>query len=237
LAAIKILTQAACEPLSLTFAKAQCRLEPNDTSEDDYLNSLIAAARERAEYVTNRALVQRTVREYRHHFPGHGGHHSYAGGLCEDDEGYQVLHRRRRHWELLLSPVQFIVQLQYLDQTGTIQTMNPPAPPVGPPYVDGVTSLANPAAYSADLILEPATISAAPCWPLSQVGVPNTVWVDYVVGYSEDDSKVPAGIKQAMALMVSHWYINRELVQSTGIAEMPLASSDLLKQFKVRYQP
>lgn len=210
MAAIKILTPPVGEPISLGRVKIQLRKDPNDSSEDEYLEELICAARERAEAITNRGFLTQTLREYRDHLPGphvlllalhhHGRHHA-------------------RKWELARSPVQAVEQMGYLDVNGEVQTLDP-------------------ALYTEDLVLEPGTIYPAPCtvMPCVQFGVPNAAWVDYTVGYSDDDSKVPATLKAAMALMVAHWYENRVPVQQTGVAELPMSVSSLLRLNEVYYQ-
>jgi hypothetical protein len=57
-------------------------------------------------------------------------------------------------------------------------------------------------------------------------------FVEYVVGYSDDDTSVPARDKQAMLLMISDWDANRvpRDTQSDVVARM-------LMQNKVFYQP
>lgn len=50
------------EPVTLAAAKLAARLDSDDTTLDGYVGTCIAAARARAEQVTGRAYVQRTVR-------------------------------------------------------------------------------------------------------------------------------------------------------------------------------
>jgi uncharacterized phiE125 gp8 family phage protein len=209
--AFEILTPPVGEPISLGRIKIQIRMEAAFTDEDEYLSELICAARERAESLTNRCFLTQTVRQYRNHLPG-----CHIPSIFDHRH---ERHHRHRKWELARSPVQEIVQVQYIDVNAATQTLP--------------TSF-----YNSDLVLEPGTIYPAPCtiMPLTQFGVPNTAWVDYVVGYSDDDSKVPATLKAAMALMVAHWYTNREPVAQAGLAEIPMTATDLLRLNEMYYQ-
>lgn len=56
---IRVISEPACEPVSLVEAKAWCRVDSSD--EDALLDLLIQSARERAEEITGRAFVQRQL--------------------------------------------------------------------------------------------------------------------------------------------------------------------------------
>ena len=72
------------------------------------------------------------------------------------------------------------------------------------------------------------TVYSSPGIPLRKV---NPYEIKYVSGYDI----VPAMVKQAMLLMVGHWYINREsvVVGSNASVEVDLTTKALLKQHKV----
>lgn len=59
----------------------------------------------------------------------------------------------------------------------------------------------------------------------------NPYEIQYTAGYDE----IPAMMKQAMLLMVGHWYINREsvVVGSNATVDVGLTTKDLLRQYKV----
>ncbi|SEQ33226.1 phage conserved hypothetical protein, phiE125 gp8 family [Faunimonas pinastri] len=67
-------------------------------------------------------------------------------------------------------------------------------------------------------------------WPEAHHG-PETVRIRYTAGYED----VPAPIKQAILLMLGHWYMNREAVAvgNSVITEMPLGVQALLAPFRV----
>jgi len=82
---------------------------------------------------------------------------------------------------------------------------------------------------------EPGRITPAPDtgWPATQ-NRPNAVSVEFVAGFG-DASKVPQGIKQAILLMVGHWYENREAVtmQGNNAGELPMAVDSLLMMHRI----
>ena len=66
-------------------------------------------------------------------------------------------------------------------------------------------------------------------WP-SVASDGEAVRVQYRAGYEA----VPAPIKQALLLLVGHWYANREtVVTGTIVAQMPMAAEALLSTYRV----
>lgn len=75
-------------------------------------------------------------------------------------------------------------------------------------------------------------------WPSTQAGV-NQVSVEFDAGYEgETDSNgyqtgIPTAIKQALLLLIGHWFMNREAVSvGAAVNEMPLAVESLLRPYK-----
>ncbi|WP_350354072.1 head-tail connector protein [Thermoanaerobacterium sp. RBIITD] len=86
--------------------------------------------------------------------------------------------------------------------------------------------------------LEPAVLCPIPAtgWPLDCALRSDAVKIRFKAGYSE----VPKSIKQAMLLLIGHFYEHREAVNIGGgtvgggeIKELPLAVSSLLRPFWV----
>jgi len=166
------------EPISLTLVKQMLRIDTGDTSQDTYLTLLISTARETAEMHTSRGYITQSYREYYDGFPGY--HLPFA--MVDDLEGYSALggfdglgrqygdrHRHHHYFELSRSPLQVLKQVQYLDQTGATQTLDPGQ------YV--VNNHQDPA----QIMREPELLGGLP-WPVALRQV-NSVWIDYTVGY------------------------------------------------------
>lgn len=58
--ALKLITDAAVEPVALAEAKVQCRVDEDITTDDALIESLITAARKMAEQECNRAFISQT---------------------------------------------------------------------------------------------------------------------------------------------------------------------------------
>lgn len=116
-----------------------------------------------------------------------------------------------------MPPLQSVNSLKYFDTDGMEQTLT-----------EGTDFLV-------DNESEPGRITPAPDtgWPATQ-NRPNAVSVEFVAGFG-DASKVPQGIKQAILLMVGHWYENREAVtmQGNNAGELPMAVDSLLMMHRI----
>ena len=81
-----------------------------------------------------------------------------------------------------------------------------------------------------DIYQEPGRIilkSGVP-WPSAELRIVNGVEVQVVVGYG-DDANVPYNLKQAMLLLIGHWYESREaVIVGTISAELPMGVNSLL---------
>lgn len=106
-------------------------------------------------------------------------------------------------------PVQSITSFQYYDAAGLLQTVDP-------------------AIYTLDNTSNPAWIvlNTGDEWPVTLEGV-NTVRITFVAG----TAAAPAAVKQAILLLVGHWFQHREAV-GPAMTEVPLAVGSLLSFFR-----
>jgi uncharacterized phiE125 gp8 family phage protein len=93
---------------------------------------------------------------------------------------------------LRMAPVSAVNSIQYLDPEGVLQTLDP-------------------SKYIVDLASEPARIYPAYglAWPITR-WQNNAIQIGFTAGYSADASLVPRRAKQAIRLLGSAWYWNRE---------------------------
>jgi len=71
------------------------------------------------------------------------------------------------------------------------------------------------------------TLAYGETWPVTR-DIANAVTVQFIAGYGAS-AAVPQGIKQAMLLMIGHWYANREAVNIGNIVnEIPMSATALL---------
>ncbi len=99
----QLVTAPESEPVSPTEAKAHLRV---DISDDDlYIGTLITAARQRAETITNRSLVTQTWRAWGDGFPAE-----------TDPRGFLSI-------PLSNGPVITVTSVKYTDAAGVLQTL------------------------------------------------------------------------------------------------------------------
>lgn len=199
--AVTQITPPAVEPISLAQAKAHLRVDISD--DDAYITALIIAARQYAENYTKRVFITQTWNLLVDDFS------MYRNGLF-------FLPSSITPWtqELVIpkAPLQSIVSINYLNTAGVSTTLDP-------------------SLYTVDTSSLPGRLypSYGQIWPSTQA-FPHAVTIQFIAGYGLA-AAVPNTIVQALLLLVSHWYENREpIVAERGVvpAELPLAVDALL---------
>ena len=99
---------------------------------------------------------------------------------------------------LPLAPLQSVTSIKYVDEDGAESTLS----------ADD---------YVVDSYSEPGRVrlKASSSWPSTSLQVVNGVVVRFVCGWANANA-VPQTIKNAMLLMIGHWYENREMILTTG---------------------
>jgi uncharacterized phiE125 gp8 family phage protein len=202
---LQIITQPDSEPVTLAQAKAQARVELDFTLDDDLINALITAARIYCESYTKAQFCTAT--------------YLYALDSFPVVSAWPIVGAELR---LPLPPLQLNtniggtgaspsgVVVQYLDMSGTLQTLSP-------------------SLYLVDTISKPARIVPQwyQPWPICRP-MPNAVQVTFSCGYSDDGTSVPQTFKQAILMLVSYWYRNREAAAEGTFAPIAFAVETLL---------
>lgn len=190
----------------MSLADAKLHLRVDFTDDDALITALISAARQAAEMLTGRQIVTARWKLLLDSFPG-PSLMGVPAGEPFSLPGHAIL--------LPKSPVASVVSIQYLDMSGTWQTM---------PAAD----------YTVDAACEPARITPVfgKIWPITlpQIGA---VAVTFDAGYGSPAS-VPEGIKAWVKLRIDSLYNHRgETAVVTGRLE-PLPYVDrLLDPFRV----
>ena len=160
----------------------------------------------------------------------------------ESEDGYisSLIVAARLHAQMVTRRA-FITQtwVYYLDTfPSEIQIYLPPLQSVSSiTYVDvdGVTQTLGTSIYTVDTDSEPGLIYEAynQSWPSIRT-VEKSITITYVAGYGTTASTVPEGIRQAMLILISHWYENREpFIVGTSLAPVPLTIDALLAPYWV----
>lgn len=210
----QLITPPAVEPVSIAQAKIHLRVDFDE--DDDLIEGLITAARELCEQKMQRAIFNQM----------------YVLSLDQFNYGdwRSTIPMERRNplrfsalWEsmALRLPMPRLVSVSsitYLDNNGEQQTLDPNA-------------------YVVDASSQPARIVPAAnlTWPTTDYYVPGSVKVTFVAGSYGDGVTVnncPSAIKQAILLLVGHWYSNREAVTEKPMTNLPLAVDALLSPYR-----
>jgi uncharacterized phiE125 gp8 family phage protein len=114
---------------------------------------------------------------------------------------------------LTKSPIQSITHIKYFDINGVQQTLST-------------------GGFQSDLLNEPARIKFESIPQMKEMM--NAMEIQFVCGYGVAAS-VPEGIKQAMKLLIGHWYEHRESVATNNLSEMPMAVKSLLAPYTIYF--
>ncbi len=98
---------------------------------------------------------------------------------------------------------------------------------------DEVAQTVSPTTYVVDLSsLRPRLIrNAGAVWPTPGLSA-NGIEIAVTAGYGDTPDQVPAPIRQAMLMLVAHWYEQREPVAFDRPDELPHGVADLLKPYR-----
>lgn len=113
------------------------------------------------------------------------------------------------------SPIQSIDSISYIDSAGAAQTWD-----------------------SSNYVLsgyrEPARLSLAysKLWPTVRIQ-PDAVTIVFTAGYGDAGADVPQPIKQAMLLLIGHWFEHRSDVEAAALKAVPMCVESLLNAYRV----
>jgi len=159
------------EPVSLAAMKNYLRVDIDD--DDDFISTLISVARERAEDMTGRCLLAQEWTFSMDRFPCYWGEGRGEGFFGQHHEFHQSLFRRN---DLAITlprgPVISVESIQYVDNTQTLQTLNPES-------------------YEVDYLSQPARITPvyAGSWPTALWDT-NSVTIMFTAGYQQTVTEI-----------------------------------------------
>jgi uncharacterized phiE125 gp8 family phage protein len=98
---------------------------------------------------------------------------------------------------------------------------------------DGSTLSIDTQAFVADKASAPAIVAFAP-WSLPAPGrTVGGIEIDVRVGYGDAGANVPEPLRQALRLLVAHWYERRGVTAPGAIGVLPLTVSALIAPYQV----
>lgn len=176
----ELLTGPAVEPVLLAEAKAHLRLD--DSSEDDLIGALIAAARVAVETAIRGVMITQTWRACVADWP--------SAGVA-----------------LPVVPASAVTAVRAIDAAGVATVLD--SADYALDAVDGTVALINPAAGAA------------------------RYEIDFTAGYGSSGVDVPQPLRQAIRLLVTHWYEHRSAVSDDDEGSTtPLGYQDLVAPYR-----
>ncbi len=99
---------------------------------------------------------------------------------------------------------------------------------------DGGLHLLDAEDFAIDRVSAPAVLAFTRGAPRVPGKLAAGIEVDIDVGYGEEPDDVPAPLRQAIRMLVAHWYENRGVIAASGeVAAMPQSVSSLIAPFRV----
>jgi uncharacterized phiE125 gp8 family phage protein len=100
--------------------------------------------------------------------------------------------------------------------------------------LDGSTLALDTTAFVADLAAAPAVLSFTAGAMPAPGRVIAGIEIDVETGYGNTPADVPEDLRQAIRILVAHWYENRGLIATgAGVAVLPMTAAALLAPYRV----
>jgi hypothetical protein len=206
----------AVEPVILTTAKAQLNIPVTFTDDDVLITGLIIAARNHCEKIMNRSIFNRSMSYFLDQFPLPYllGNHGVFKGVFTIFKAYNDLNTIYVPQPGLVS----VTSITYLDCNMVVQTLDP-------------------STYYVDINSEPGRIRPMQggVWPIANLYASNVVTVSYVSGTWGDGVTIntcPQDVIQAMLLLISYWYTNRDSAVQSPPQAIAMGVDALLSKHK-----
>lgn len=195
---LTVLTPPAVEPVTVAEAKVAARINFDDDDNDANIVEMITTARQTCETITRRAFITTTFMYSLDRLPL-----VYPYGMYPF---YSLERLPIGTWgriHLPRPPLQEVTSFTYVDTLGTRQTLDPSQYTV----------------RSGGNLEGQITPAYGLLYPTARVQL-DSVEITYRGGYGDDPSDVPAGIKQAIKLLVrqAYWAQADESVDATMTA-------------------
>lgn len=215
--ALTLNTAPAAEPVTLAEVKAYLSIDTSDTSNDTLLASLLMAARGECENFTKQAFITQTWDLWLDCIPGPKGGRRPDVWFDGTRDGYIP---------------------DILGATGVIDIPKVPLASITlfESYgTDDSSSTFDSSNYVVDTDSKPGRVflKQGATWPVSLRSL-KAIHIRFTAGYSADGSKVPDPIKQAIKLLVSHFFENRTPIVEGRLGELPYSVTALLDSYRVR---
>ena len=207
---LKVHTAWTTSAVATSDQKSFMRVDFND--DDTLIGELIKVAQNNVEEYTGRAITQQTLQLFLDRLPYYRDENLREGVYTAPD-----LNVSADYIVLPKPPVASITHVKYYANDNTASTF------AASNYFADVDST------SARVVLKNGV-----SWPtLTELRQANAYEVKYIAGYGNSASDVPTPIIQAIKLLTTHLYENREMVTSMSVNSIPYTVGQLLQPYRV----
>ncbi|MGE3987138.1 head-tail connector protein [Pseudorhodoplanes sp.] len=99
---------------------------------------------------------------------------------------------------------------------------------------DGMPELLDVDDFAIDRASAPAVLAFVRGAPPAPGKLAAGIEIDIVAGYGDEPDAVPQPLRQAIRMLVAHWYENRGVIAASGeVASMPVSVSSMIAPFRV----
>lgn len=207
--AYELVAGPASEPVTLAEAKEHCRID--GTADDDYVAALITAAREMVTRLTGRALITESWKLVLDCWPSTNNDEWWDGvreaPITVLEAGQIELHR---------APFLALTSVKTFDES------------------NAETVWASSNYYTSSrhgygrLIKRRGSV-----WPIPDRDVAG-IEIAFTIGYGPGAAAVPSALRQAIKMLVLHWYDNRMPASECASSElMPMGLGSILSAYRV----
>jgi Phage gp6-like head-tail connector protein len=210
---LELITPPAIEPITLAEAKAHARVDSSD--DDVYLTALITAAREMIERMTGRALISQTGRLTLDDWPRGGGTEEWWDGVR--DGALAAL--TAEFVDLPKAPFLAVTSVVTKDESDTPTTWA--AANYYPTRAPNGYGRVNP--------------KRGVVWPIvTPYRARGGIEITFTAGYGAAAVDVPVALRQAVKMVVLHWYEKREPASDCAASDlMPMGLGTILASYRV----
>lgn len=192
-----VTTAPAVEPVSLSEAKAQLRIDSTNTTFDTEISQMITEARAWVESRYGISIITQSRQQRQDNFYESFDRYPLDGVASQR-------YYTRFPVKILFGPVQSVDSVKYYDTNGVQQTL----------VLNTDYSAAGLVTPTKGLQQFPvASIYPVNSWP-SFKWIPESVQINYTAGWGSDSTYVPGPVKRAIKYVLGHFFENR-LEEST----------------------
>jgi hypothetical protein len=241
---LKLSTAPTTEPVTVAEAKAHLRVDAEVAEEDTLIAAYISAAREYCEGFQNRAYVTQTWELWLDEWPETDHidiplpplqEPSVTAGAFVTGVTYRILTVGTTTWTSIGAAASTV---------GTVFTATGAGSGTGTATASGIVkyydttdteAYMSGADYLWDIKSEPGRLCLGygKSWPSTTLRPHNGICVTFIAGYGAA-AAVPKAVRQAMLLLIGHWYEHRESVNIGNITtEIPMTVESLLWMTRV----